>query len=118
MKELNAEQIIKALECCTHRPRCRECPYTIKQCENVRKDALALIKELTEKNEKIGIDNFNLICELSRIRADAVRELQDELITFFNNDDMLKYNEVDAEYINEQITKIAKKVLEGGADDA
>ncbi len=47
--ELNREQIIKALECCSHRPRCRECPYTTKECESLRKDALALIKELTEE---------------------------------------------------------------------
>lgn len=55
MSELNRENIIKALECCTHRPRCRECPFTIKQCENVRKDALALIKELIEENERLNL---------------------------------------------------------------
>jgi hypothetical protein len=42
-------------------------------------DALTLIKELTEENEKLGIKNFDLICELSRIKADTVREMQEAL---------------------------------------
>ena len=70
------EQIIKALECCTRTRKsfddipCRDCPHN--ECNLVggtserqttgtcqwwlRKDALALIKELTEENERLESD--------------------------------------------------------------
>lgn len=38
------------------------------------------VTELTEDNKKIGIENFDLVCELSRIKADTVREMQERLI--------------------------------------
>lgn len=69
--DLNRERIIKALECCTHRPRCRECSYTIKQCENVRKDALSLIKELTAENEQFRYEQGKLIEERDTFREYA-----------------------------------------------
>ncbi len=52
--ELNREQIIKALECCPEQEYCRDCPYDI-ECmgmEFLILDALSLIKELTEENER------------------------------------------------------------------
>lgn len=62
MNELNAEQIKKALGCCymqelEHNENCPECPYTdlYPNCsEYLGKDALVLIKELTEENEAIS----------------------------------------------------------------
>lgn len=39
----------------------------------------ANIKGLTVENEKIGIENFDLICELSRIKEDTVRKMQERL---------------------------------------
>lgn len=70
---MEREQIIKALECCTRGRKsnedipCPECPYnecnivggtserqTSGTCQGwLMKDALALIKELTEENEKL-----------------------------------------------------------------
>ena len=63
--ELNREQIIKALECCSaDTSDCHNCPYSEFQEENcfdnAKKDALSLInsqeqmiKELTEENERL-----------------------------------------------------------------
>ena len=48
-----------------------------------------------------------------QIKADTVRKMQERVTTFFTNDDMLKYNEVDADYINEQVDQIAEEMLEG-----
>ena len=89
MSELNREQIIKALECCLlsnehQEEECNECPFdecptTI--CQNLLAyHALALIKKLAEENKEIGIKNFDLICELSRIEADTVRKMQERLM--------------------------------------
>jgi hypothetical protein len=58
--ELNKEQIIKALECCaSEKYICEQCPIEQKikddcECgEVVARNALALIKELTEENERL-----------------------------------------------------------------
>jgi recombinational DNA repair protein RecR len=116
--ELKRDEIRKALEICTGRPivYCGSCPR-YGSCESaeicadeLKRDALALIKELTEENEKIGIENFDLVCELSRIKEDTVREMQKRLTAFFENDETVKYVEVDAEYINSQIDRIAKEM--------
>ena len=45
---------------------------------------------------------------------DKIKELVERLTTFFANDDNLKYNEVDAEYINGQIKRIAEGMNEKG----
>ena len=56
MSKLNSEQIIKTLEWCIQAPDCENCEYKyehkhqIDVC-SIRSDALALIKELTEKVE-------------------------------------------------------------------
>ena len=36
-------------------------------------------QELTEENERIGIENFNLVCELSRIKEDTMRNMREWL---------------------------------------
>jgi phage shock protein A len=60
--ELNREQIIKALECCTNVGKCGlidckcdDCPYNIGEddCKNLDEYALALIKKLTEENANL-----------------------------------------------------------------
>ena len=62
--ELNREQIIKALECCGTGTSddCRECPFfndeniSTEDCmERLIRYALALIKELTEENERLSV---------------------------------------------------------------
>ena len=92
--ELNAEQIIKALECLTGEEVmfCRECVYNgvgAFSCKKeLAKDALALIKELTEVVERSetargcnqSIDNgfspsvTELQRENERLRADVAKE--------------------------------------------
>ena len=69
--ELNREQIIKALECCTYGGDktksqvevCSPCPYFYEgNCTQVLKEhALALIKELTDENERIKADTIRNI---------------------------------------------------------
>lgn len=54
--ELNANEIIKALDYCANNEECVGvmCPYYATGCENcMPKDALSLIKELTEENERL-----------------------------------------------------------------
>ena len=59
MENLNAKQIIKALEYCNTAKRCIDCPYRESDCDTLYQNALALInsqeqriKELTEENER------------------------------------------------------------------
>ena len=53
MSELNRENIIKALEWCIQSVSCEYCDYNKSSVDvcSIRSDALALIKELTEKVE-------------------------------------------------------------------
>ena len=127
--KLNREQIIKALDLHSQaeKPCLRECPYgNLHYCgAEMAKDALALIRELTERaelwvaisknyqreldelveankelqtklmvstgeierlteeNEKIGNENFVLICELSRLKENTVREMRSRLYEEF-----------------------------------
>lgn len=111
---MNREQIVKALECCsTDIPNCHECPY--KECKpSLSREALALIRELTEENEKIGIENFKLICSLSRIKEETVRKMQERLKALCMVDQMA----IPKEQALWVIDQIAKELLEEGSDDA
>lgn len=57
--ELNREQIVKALDCCTSSDKSADCPIgcpfgDVNSCEkNLMFHALALIRELTEENERL-----------------------------------------------------------------
>ena len=63
--ELNAEQIKKALECCSGTEddrlnvNCNECPFEIgkNECRSLDSLALSLINELTEENDKLKVLN-------------------------------------------------------------
>lgn len=95
MMELNREQIIKALECCS-KTNCKECPYTpsgkvdifdITCGINMARDTLALIKKLTEENEfhrKTISKNAQIalnvtVDEIEKTKADTVRKMQEKL---------------------------------------
>ena len=68
--ELNAEQIKKALECCSGIAKCVDCPYAeIEDCakQNAR-DVIALIKELAEEIKDLT--------ETAEVRAKVVERLQ------------------------------------------
>lgn len=65
--ELNREKIIKAWECChTLAKDCLTCPYENDNngCIYLEQNALALIKELTEENERLSKEVADLQDEL------------------------------------------------------
>ena len=117
MSELNKEQIIKALECCCVICYCNTCPYyKIGEhkgicSQKMAKDAVAFIRNLTSDNEKIGIQNFDLVCELSRIKEDTVRKMQERLKA---RNKVYCTNESDLKEMNFVVDQIAKEMLEGG----
>ena len=119
--ELNAEQIIKDLECCymqelEHNENCPECPYTdlYPNCaEYLGKDALSLIKELAEENERLenvlveqSAENVMLCGELKHVKADTVRKMQKRIKT----EKFHHKNFGDLVYID-AIDQIAKEIL-------
>jgi uncharacterized small protein (DUF1192 family) len=100
MKNLNAEKIKKALECCS-KANCVDCPYRediygITCGADMPKDALALINsqeqrigKLTEENERLREDNeiksqkraniFEIANAFERGRTNGVRKMQERL---------------------------------------
>ena len=85
--ELNREQIIKALECCKSplSSDCENCSYTGKRLEDgvyegcvncLVGDALSLIKELTEENERLSQSLANSKSILANSKADTVRKME------------------------------------------
>ena len=112
--ELNAEQIKKALECCSGTEddrfdvNCNECPFEIgiNECRSLDSLAFSLIKELTEE-----VADWKAIAEqyqkqFEEAKADTVREMQERLIAEFRKDDRMNY------YIRMTIDQIAKEMLE------
>ena len=139
--ELKREQIIKALECCTRgrkskedRP-CLDCPYnecnlvggTSKRqitgtCQGwLMKDALLLIKELTDENEmlqklcKLRDQDNKDTCELlfkaedenKRLRADTVRKMHSEI------EARCIKGGIYPAFVKTTIDQIAKEMMEG-----
>ena len=83
--ELKRDEIIKALECCVT-PRdndCDNCPLDKSGSVNCKwllsSLALDVIKELTEKNERLNKSYTNLVPTLNEVRADTVRKMQTEI---------------------------------------
>ena len=92
---MEREQIIKALECCS-KTTCKDCPYTkngkvdifdITCSVNMAKDALALIKELTEENERLKCQKYmaypdgkiEMIPSIESVKADTVNTMYSEI---------------------------------------
>lgn len=124
MIELNREKIIKGLECC-HDLSCNKCPYTsVEWCAKQRiTDALALIKELIEENERLEselgkeftcfvgdphkVERCPYLEEMERIKAGTVRKMQERL----KQNVTLVYRQSD--YVTtEDIDQVAKEILE------
>lgn len=71
---MDREQIVKALECCS-KDDCDNCPNTFGNCySNLAKDALSLIKELTEELE-VTLKQYTAYQEAATQR---MRELTEE----------------------------------------
>lgn len=116
--ELNREQIIKALELHSQKakPCLDECSYAHRHyCgSEMAKDALSLINELTEENERLKSVEFTcgfvkphkvLECpifdEIEKAKADTVREFAERLTTCFCPD--ADYSGYDIKRVIEQI---------------
>lgn len=128
--ELNREQIVKALECCSDGGRCNDCPYD-SDCFiphwGVVKYALALIRELTEENERLEAGMMKHIAVGQRERTtvvtkshidkvykdgfkDGVRKMQERL-------EMQRFSDAnphDYAILHAVIDRVAEKLLEEG----
>ena len=122
---INREQIIKALECCSDDNSCYTagCPYksdSLSACTSkLAKDVLALIKELTEENERLTKNNLIFAQNVETVAAnyyklgctDTVRKMQERLKAKCEHfTDSLKY------LLYSEIDLIAKEMLEGEND--
>ena len=70
--ELNREKIIKALGYCTTSGSCAICPYYKKYGSTMcffklKEEALSLINELTEENERLRAKNTKELLESSNV---------------------------------------------------
>lgn len=82
--ELNREQVVKALECCIEGDYCATCRAT-NYCggvDDLMEHALALIRELTEENERLATicDMKQCVIEnaeanIAQAKADTVRKM-------------------------------------------
>lgn len=126
--EFDREQIIKAFECChTLSSDCLSCPFLEdgKACASISLSALALIKELTEENEKLNeeirirdeiIDYRGsevlrhdrciraLHKEIETLKVDTVRKMQEKIMA------KSEYGTINISHW--QLDQIAKEVLE------
>ena len=126
---MEREKIIKALECCNKTREdgmptiaCDECPCFIigsMECKNLERYALSLIKELTEKNERLHAScteleqtckkwQSRLDIECKYTKADTVKVMQERLTSCFCPD--CDYSGHDVQRV---IDQIAKEMLEG-----
>lgn len=130
--ELNREQIIKTLECCASKGGCKKCPLQPKESlaicvTQISKNALALIKELTEENERLHayctelaqrlheaseenisvcLKNFDLIIENERVKTDTVRTMQSMI-----KEECIKGG-IYPVFVHSTINRIAKEIIE------
>lgn len=120
--ELNRDQIIKALECCgtPKWTKCKNCPREREDAlcmYRLSNDALALIKELAEENERLRGIPEQLYKEMSErmveerkiARKLAVRKMQERL-----KERKVSYGNISFRVVPvDDIDQIAKEMLEG-----
>ena len=99
---MNRDDVIKALECCStpSGKRCENCPKVTEDAlcmYRLSGDALALIKELTEENE--------------RVKADTVRKMQEAL------KERIKGVYLDEGEMCAIIDEVAEKILKGNTEE-
>jgi tagatose-1,6-bisphosphate aldolase len=114
MPELNREEIIKALEWCIQSEGCEYCEYNkgnVDVC-SIRSDALTLIKQLTEENERLKekadrhLDNLKAVLDE---RAEEKSEVEFLKKTITQN--AQKALEVTIEEIEKAKTDVAREIL-------
>lgn len=120
--ELKRDEIIKALECCQIRhieKNCDECYYhrwLEPTCRGVLcEDALALIKELTEENERLRTRNEALVQALPTIRQVAKADTLRKFLNYAIDNAVCKDNNDGTERLFVSIPKlrqITKEMLE------
>ena len=113
MSELNRENIIKALECCNDEnlPQCAKCPYLDNKvdCFGLGNEALALIKELIEENERLSLDLLATTKTAESIKADTIREMRELL-----HARKVSYGNIAFRVVPlDDIDQITKELLEG-----
>ena len=123
--ELNREQIIKALECwasgnACEGIRCEMFEISPDTCDRwIGRNALALINELTEENERLReradrhLKNLKAVLDErseSNIKADTVREFAERLTASWKS---ICYESEEYLGIPEWIAQIAQEMLEG-----
>ena len=127
---MEREQIIKALGCCAASQNlCEECPIDRAKKDDcmcgqfLAQNALALIKELTEENERLHASCteltqcytkvetlYKIECKrVDTVKADTVRKMQEGLKANKICRDGLSFKVVDFDTIDQ----IAKEMLEG-----
>ena len=133
MENLNAENIKRGLECCANNDECvgEACPYYATGCENnMPKDALSLIKELTEENERLKnritcqvvlpdekLEEIKNEClervelDIKAIQADTVTELVAGIKGILEFD--IALTEEETGYIENRIDELVKEMVEG-----
>ena len=127
--ELNREQIIKALECCTSETQgCNHChlfPSVMGCVATNMRNALSLIKELTEEKERLrnritativltekDAEKIKAEClerielDVRAIQADTVRKMQERLKKTFEERGFFSYY-----IILENIDQIAEEII-------
>ena len=132
MENLNAKQIKKALECCANAYDCFTCDNYKRHCIGgfrtaIAQNALSLIKELTEENERLRGDiakEFTCVfgqphkvtdCpiddEIANAKADTAREIFKEFDRLMENNEVY-FHQTDE--MREEFSKIKKKYTEEG----
>lgn len=96
MENLNAEQIIKALECCTVGigTECEKCPYMrTAYCNDVlKKEVLALITSQEQRIKELGEENVSKWIPIES--NEKPQHLKNYFIAYvFGNSDMRFYGE-------------------------
>ncbi len=121
--EHNKEQITKALECCKDAYDCLTCDIYKRGCTGgfriaLAKKALAIIKELTEENERLKKHNAALIEDnhilssecIPMAKADTVREMHHKIWLEFS--DCFEEETVSIGSLRASVDQIAKEMVE------
>ena len=104
--ELNRDQIIKALECCIN-DECDKCGRTFGNCQaNLMTDALALIKELTEENEKLARNLHQTNTNLHEVKSDTVSKMRSMI-----KEKCIRFGIYPA-FVKEIVERVAEEILE------